>query len=118
MAAHYDPWTVSETELEELTPERARDLLVECFSVAQAVAFAQAHGDMHHGSEVEVVREAVQEFVRTSFGEIGSDFENPSSEDIDAMVFVLAREAASWGTPPEVIRHHMAEMRKIQNRLS
>ncbi|MBA4371156.1 MAG: hypothetical protein C0418_06240 [Coriobacteriaceae bacterium] len=116
--AGYVPWTVSETELEELTPESARDLLVECFTVAQAEAFARVRGGMHLGSDGEVVRDAVRELVRSGFCDLGSDFDSPSAEDIDAMVFVLAREAASWGTPPEVIRHHMAEMRKVQNRLT
>lgn len=111
-------WSVPESELMELDPKKARDLIVECFYQAQRETFARAK-ERAKGAEPapEEVRETVLAAVKAAFREAGQDFEAPTKESLSAVVHVLARKAMAWGTPDDIVQHHGAQIMQMIERL-
>lgn len=111
-------WRVSESDLSDLDAVGARDLMIECFLQAQGGTFKRsAHALDMDGSEAEL-RETVRAAVRLKFKDLGCDFDNPTPADIDSVAQTLAQEARSWGTPPEVVEHHVEQMHLIRTRIA
>jgi len=97
-----------------LTVLRARDLIVECFFQAQRETFERAKHRVGSTSfDANSIRSAVVAAVRLAFKESGDDFEHPSRESLARMVAVLARMSASWGTPDDVIAHHLTQVGRL-----
>ena len=112
-------WSISESELVGLTPERARDLVVDCFYFAQHQTFARSRlkvGATH--LDEASLRSNVLSAVKLAFGESGGDFEHPSLESLQAAIAVLARKAEAWGTPPDIIRHHSQQVKRMFERMA
>jgi hypothetical protein len=107
-------WMVPAHEFRSLSPERARDLIVECFFQAQHETFARAKQKV--GSQAfdePSIRSAVVGAVRVAIKEVGGDFDRPTADILAKMVEVLARKAEAWGTPPDVIAHHRVQVGKL-----
>ncbi len=51
--------------------------------------------------------------VRAVFHEVGGNFDAPTVEHVGEVVEALGRKAASWGTPPDVVTHHVAQLREM-----
>lgn len=106
-------WRVSEDELGDLTPVRARDLIIECFFRAQhhARRFSSPLQTEVHDREL---RETMRVALRFRFEDLGLDFDNPSPDCIGIIASELARDAELWGTPAHVVEHHIGELRRIE----
>lgn len=111
-------WDVTDRDLEGLTPSKARDMLV--------LAMLATHGDMASrtcdpasgGREPIELAMNAESMVRDTFRDLGYDWESPSASELAGVVEALAREAASCGTPLEVIEQHLGQMRAVHERLA
>lgn len=107
-------WTVPECEFRGLTPERARDLIVECFFQAQHETFERAKQRVGSAdTDPKAIRAAVIGAIRVAFKESGGDFDRPTPTSLGRMVEVLARKAGAWGTPDEIVAHHRAQIDRM-----
>lgn len=111
-------WAVKEAELEGLDAARARDLLVECFMAAQRETFVQAKGNLGLPIDEDSLRRSVESAVRSALKSAGGDYGAPTRQSIEGAIKVLAASAAAWGTPPEIVAHHHAQIERIVARLS
>ncbi len=100
-----------------LTPEMVRDALVECFLEAQGDVLRQTMQRLGVPPTPERLREKVRSIVRTSFRQTGGDFEHPTASSIRKAMEYMATKAASWGTPQDIIEHHMGEFERALARL-
>jgi len=110
-------WTPAEAELEGLTSERARDLIVTCFFEAQRETLARARMRMGRAPDLDTVRRDVETIVRSTFTESGFDYDAPTSPALVLVVTALAKKAQSWGTPKDIVLHHLQSIRRILARL-
>jgi hypothetical protein len=112
-------WTIPDNALVDLTPLRARELLVECFFQAQRETFARTRQKLG-SSRIDdtTLRADIVGAVRLAFKETGGDFEHPDAASLASAVGVLARKAGSWGTPQDIIEHHGASIQKMLQRLA
>lgn len=106
-------WTPTDAELEGLTVERARDLIVTCFFEAQKETLMRARTSSGRATDLAQVRRDVETIVRIVFKEHGVSFDKPTVETLNLVVMTLAKKAESWGTPREVIEHHKASLAKM-----
>jgi hypothetical protein len=106
-------WEIAEEELRELTPRKARELIVECFFHSQRETY-QLRGQQPPPDEE--LRERAQAVLRLAFREIGGSYEEPTVEDLYRAVEALCKKAHAWGTPPEILEHHRAQVLKVLRR--
>ncbi len=95
---------------ERLSPSVARELLVDCFTVAHGPNFAETKSQLGLETDDGAVRESVQTIIRLAFKQTGGNFDNPTRDDLVKVVNVLAERSLGWGTPPDVVFQHHSEM--------
>ncbi|MBM4781135.1 MAG: hypothetical protein GQE15_25875 [Archangiaceae bacterium] len=105
--------TFTEEELVDLTPRRARDLVVQCFFNAQVETFKRAATKLGSSSSPEQLQRTVEGAVRLAFRSTKGDFENPTKETLMAAVMDLANKAAAMGTPHDIIEHHKQQLGRV-----
>ena len=111
-------WTMTDRDFEDLTPLRARDLVVECFYYAQHETLARARVRLGAGHIDEAsIRAGVTGAVRLAFKEAGGDFDHPTAGALAEAIDVLARKAKAWGTPEDIVRHHHRQIERLLQRL-
>ncbi|TAL24192.1 MAG: hypothetical protein EPN94_07895 [Nitrospirae bacterium] len=110
-------WELCEADLEDITPEKARDLIIKCFYEAQKETFIRARKQIGVRSSDEDIHASVAAGVRQASKETGGDFEKPTKEGLAKVLEVLAKRSASWGTPQDIIEHHKKQIRIILERL-
>ena len=113
----FNKWSVSMKDLMFLTPEKARDLLIDCFFTAQKETFAGIKEKSKKFVSDREVKATVAAAVRAVFKEIGADFEHPKKKDLVQVVEILSSKARSWGTPAGIIEHHKSEIAKVLDKL-
>ncbi|MEW5764520.1 MAG: hypothetical protein ACOYXN_09415 [Acidobacteriota bacterium] len=106
-------WVVPAADLLNLTPEKARGLIVRCFLEAQKETFARARERLGQTPTEEALLANVEGAVRLAFRESGGEYDRPTPESLGKVVEVLARKAGSWGTPDDVIRHHRDQIGRV-----
>ncbi len=107
-------WSLLESQLVDLTPEKARDLVVECFFQAQHETFARAKKALGaRGLDEASLRADVVTAIRLVFEEVGGEYDRPAPESLVAVVQALMRKAEAWGTPPEIVEHHARQLRRM-----
>jgi hypothetical protein len=111
-------WSVSDSDLADLDPVKARDLLVECFLQAQGGTFKRAGAALDLQRDQDELRKTVEAAIRLKFKDLGCDFSDPGADDISKVADALAREARAWGTPEHVVEHHIDQMRVIRDHLA
>jgi DNA-binding response OmpR family regulator len=113
MISEYVRWKCRDEDLMDMTPSKARDLIIQCFFDAQKETFARAKREL--GKEVSdpTIHNSVKSVVKLTFAEAGGNFENPSKEDLGRVVKTLALKASSWGTPADIIEYHKGEISKV-----
>ncbi len=114
----HEHWCIQDSDLEGVEPSAARDILIECFFEAQKETFARVKKDLGSRAEVEDVRRSVEQAVKLTFKEAGHDFANPTRRALEDVVQILARKAGSWGTPDDIIDHHMIEIQRLLDALA
>ncbi len=103
----------------DMTPLMARDLIIKCFFEAQKEMFARAKKSLF-GKETndEELHRSVEAAVKLTFREVGGDYERPTKPQLLQAVQALARKAASWGTPADIIEYHKSQIATILNSLA
>jgi hypothetical protein len=113
----YHRWSLGALDLQGLTPEKARDIIVKCFIEAQKETFHQARERLGASTDPESIQKSMATSVRMVFAEMGYDYDRPTPEALGKVVERLARSAMSWGTPPDIIEHHKGQIEKVLGRL-
>lgn len=109
----YTRWSVSAAELVDMTPTKARDLIVQCFQEAQREHLAAASEFIHQTHEQTDVRNMVIGAVRLAFKEVGGDYDQPTKDTLTQVVEILARKSEQRQTPKEIIAHHKGEIERV-----
>jgi len=111
-------WRLPEIPLADLTPARARDLVVDCFYFAQDETFERVKRKLGaRPPDPDAIRATVIGAVRIAFRESGGDFDHPTVASIANAVAVLGCKAESWGTPVDIVRHHADQIRSLLQRM-
>jgi hypothetical protein len=106
MCAQFERWYCIPSELVGLTPQRARDLIVECFFQAQREMLERSAAGMGLDTDLEAIRAQAEAAVRDALVRTGGDFENPDKASLDRAVESLLATARDLGTPSDIMRHH------------
>lgn len=114
----FSKWNVSESQLRDCTPATVRDLIVECFYVAQGQTFRRVKEQAHAPCAEKNIIDSIAAVVRLAFSECQGDFNNPSKESLQRVIVFLSKQAATWGTPQDIIEHHLAQIQKAIDRLA
>jgi hypothetical protein len=109
----YTRWSVSASDLTNMTPVKARDLIVQCFHQAQREHLAAASEFIHQPHEQPDLRNTVIGAVRLAFKEAGGDYDQPTKAALMKVVQVLARKSELRQTPKEIIAHHKGEIERV-----
>ena len=113
----YELWFVSADDLKEVTPKKARDIIIRCFIDAQKATFAMSGEKQGKKLSDAELYEAIELEVKKTFNEAKCNFENPTKECLRKVVDLLYIKSASLGTPKEVRDHHKGQIEKILRRL-
>lgn len=105
MMQFYAQWSITAQDLSGITPIKARDLIVKWFATAHKEIFARVNQTLQVRDDVSLFNSA-EGMVRLTFREVGADFNRPDKENLRKVINQLAKKAAGWGTPPEVLATH------------
>ncbi len=112
-------WNLPHVDTDSLTPPKARDLVVECFYFAHSETLARAKVKLGSTSTNEAaLRSNIAGAVRLAFQESGGDYDRPTVASLRSAIEVLARKAESWGTSPDIIRHHAEQIQTMLARIA
>lgn len=111
--ATYTRWSVTPADLTNMTPAKARDLIVHCFQEAQKEHLAAASEFIHQPHDETALRNMVIGAVRLAFKESGGDYDQPTKASLMKVVEVLARKSEQRQTPKEIITHHKGEIERV-----
>jgi hypothetical protein len=107
-------WTLKKSDLIDLSPQKVRDLIIQCFSEAQKEAYRIArHNVGEKPATEEQLRKSMENFVKVAFLSTGGDFENPTVDNLSEAVEFLAKRADSWKTPKEIIDYNKGQILKL-----
>jgi hypothetical protein len=106
-------WDLSDSDLLDMTPIKARDLIVECFYQAQKETISDAGRRIGQAQNQAELRNTVSGAVRLAFREAAADFDRPTKHSLMAVVQILARKSQHWGTPADIVEHHKAQIRRV-----
>lgn len=113
----YSAWHADEHDLSEtIHPQRARDLIIECFFEAQRETFERTKQNLGVATDDAAIRRSIVSVVRLSFDQVDGDFDSPTRTSLEQVVAALAAHAAAWGTPSDIIEHHRMEIEKVMAR--
>ena len=111
-------WVLSAADLLDITPIKARDLIVKCFYEAQKETIGAAGRKIGQVQNDVELRNTVVGAVRLAFREAAADFDNPTKGGLMAAVQILARKSQHWGTPPDIVEHHKAQIERVLEMLN
>jgi len=106
-------WCPTDAEMKDLTIAKARDLIINCFFEAQKETLTRAKERLGRIPDDATLHKDVENIVRLTFRELGFSFDNPTQEQLGAVVVQLAQKASAWGTPKDVIEHHRTLIGRI-----
>jgi len=106
-------WDLSDSDLLDMTPIKARDLIVECFYQAQKETISDAGRRIGQAQNQAELRNTVSGAVRLAFREAAADFDRPTKHSLMAVVQILARKSQHWGTPADIVEHHKAQIGRV-----
>ncbi|MEJ2422821.1 MAG: hypothetical protein P8018_14160 [Acidobacteriota bacterium] len=106
-------WVPNENDLANMSPEKARDLILECFFQAQKETFARARKRLGQVPNEKELRDSIEGAVRLAFKEVNGTYGTPTFETLTGAVGVLARKAEAWGTPRDIVDFHSQQISKV-----
>ena len=109
----YVTWSVAPHYLEHMTAELARDLIIECLSVAHRHNFEARSGVTAGSMDERTLHDIAHAIVREAFSDLGYDFNEPDAASCRMVVEHLSRESHLRGTPATIIDHHLCEYGKV-----
>lgn len=110
-------WCPSDAELKSLTVQKARDMIVNCFFEAQKETLSRAKERLGRDADDVALHKDVENIVRLTFRELGYSYDDPTQEQLGAVVMQLAQKAAAWGTPKDIIDYHRVLIGRIFSNL-
>jgi hypothetical protein len=107
-------WTLREADLIDLSPQKVRDIIIQCFCEAQKEAYRTTRKNLR-GKPLteEQLYKGMENFVKAAFLSVGGDFENPTVDSLGEALGFLARSASSWKTPQEIIDFNKEQILKV-----
>ncbi len=109
----YKRWHVTQDDLKEMSPAKARDLIVKCFFEAQKETFARASEHLGQKQNDDQLMGTVRSAVRLAFKEAEQNYDAPTKAGLGSVVARLASKASTWGTPGDIVAHHKAQIEKV-----
>ena len=106
-------WSVNAADLLDMTPAKARDLIVECFHQAQRRHMSAASEFIGQSHTEADLHNTVIGAVRLAFREADGNFDEPTKPALLRVVEILARKAEQRQTPAEIIAHHRMEIERV-----
>ncbi|MBO8130933.1 MAG: hypothetical protein H0Z29_05370 [Candidatus Marinimicrobia bacterium] len=103
-------WNIPKKSLDDLTPVKLRDLILECFFHAQKETIAFTKQKLGQQPDDESIRSSVYNMVKMMFKRFNEDFDNPTKEGICKVVNEMAKISKAWGTPEHIIEHHKKQI--------
>jgi len=104
----------------EITPWQVRDVMHACFVQAHCDVLAEMkeYHEFKSEAEFEEMKQLdVAMLIKSIFGEIGADFENPTKKDLLKVVDKLSVYASKF-RKPDIIEKHHAEIMMLINKLT
>lgn len=111
----FQRWFITQRDLANITPLKARDIIIKCFYTAQKETFFRSKQDKKLPTADKDIMTTVTGAIRAVFGSIGADYDNPTTANLFQVIEILGANAKSWGTPQDIIEHHQ---KQIMNMLS
>lgn len=108
----FNKWDMPVKELRNITPIKIRNLIVECFYVAQGGTFKKIKQLAKTTFTDTDILNTTTAVVKIAFLESGGDFDKPTKEILTKVIEFLAVKAASWGTPKDIIEHHKSQIKQ------
>ncbi len=109
-------WNMQDSDLADLTPEKARDIIVRCFFEAQKEALHSENNEFNK-KDYGQIHDKVVSIIWVAFTDVGGDFEKPTKEILIKVVNRLADMANSWDTPDDIIEHHKSQIARMLSML-
>lgn len=110
---HHSSWEPSAEDLVDLTPVKARELLVRCFVEAQGEMLASAKRRMGVRDHADAIERTIRASIKSKFAGLGLDYENPTCEGIALVLDELAKQASAMGTPSHIVVRHVTVMKDV-----
>ncbi|KKR21916.1 MAG: hypothetical protein UT50_C0002G0007 [Candidatus Moranbacteria bacterium GW2011_GWA2_39_41] len=104
---------------DDVTPLEVRDAMIRCFVQAHAEVMQEMKEYHKFDSEEEFKKMEqmnVSALIRSIFGDIGADFDNPTKEDLAKVMNKLVDYAVNFRNP-EIVKKHYDEMMLLFNKL-
>lgn len=104
---------------EEITPITVRDTIIQCFTDAhtEILEMMKEYHEFKSEEEFEEMKKMdVKILIQAKFKEIDADFDNPTKDDLLAVISKLADFATSF-RKPGIIERHYKEMMALINKL-
>jgi DNA-binding response OmpR family regulator len=117
MVSKYGRWEFKDEDLMDMTPAKARDLIIRCFFEAQKETFARAKKGLGREVSDPAIHRSIKTVVELACAEAEGNFDSPSKEDLVKVVQTLALKASLWGTPPDIIEYHKGQISKVLGNL-
>ena len=106
-------WFLHPSDLLDVTPIKARDLIVKCFYEAQKETIVAAGEKIRQAQNDAELQNTVIGAVRLAFREAAGDFDHPTKGGLIAAVEILAHKSQQWGTPPDIVQHHKTQISRV-----
>jgi hypothetical protein len=113
----FQRWFLTQKDMIDLTPLKARDLIIKCFYTAQKETFFRSKQDKKLPTADKDIMTTVTGAIRAVFSSIGADYDNPAIGDLLRVVDILGANSKSWGTPHDIIEHHKKQLVTMLSRL-
>ncbi|MBU1044519.1 MAG: hypothetical protein KJ915_09025 [Candidatus Omnitrophica bacterium] len=111
-------WYLQSEDLKDLSPQKARDLIIKCFFEAQKETFKRAKQKFGKASDDSDILQRITSVVKLTFQQINGDFDQPTKETLIKVIERLAAISASWGTPEDIIEHHKKQIERVLSQLA
>ena len=112
MAKKFKKWVLKERYLENLTPEKARDFLIDCVFTAHLDGFKRS---LKHIETIkdDDIRENAAAVLYALFHDIGGNFDYPSKKSMVRVIGRLSQAEENWGTPRDLVEHHRGQLLRL-----
>ncbi|MBN2405642.1 MAG: hypothetical protein JXE06_08685 [Coriobacteriia bacterium] len=109
----YREWALEERLPSEISPERARDIMVDCFATVHGPHYAHTKRLLGVSAEEADVRRSIKGILRIAFRQAKGDFEKPDRDSLYEVAEYLREKSVTWGTPAHVTATHFSEMERV-----
>lgn len=106
------PWRVRQSMLDAISPELARDLLIECFVEARMEAETGGARTWSHTDACKH-REHATRIIKAAFKDLGYNFARPDAASCRMVMEQLSRDSRLAGTAAELVEHHVREYSRV-----